>query len=262
MAKYGKNRYWTAICYPENMRRDWQENVEGLLQVPFAYCVHDKGLELESGEERKVHVHVVLVFNAPTTQSHAYEIFDRLSAPRKTCLPFCEPVYNIDRMYKYLIHDTEDARKKGKYQFDRSERHEGNCFDIGAYIQVSKAEKDQAFDDLTDLILKRRLTNFADFVAVVYTEFSEKHDLYRDIVRGWSGYFERLIKGQYHSGKNQDWADYCKKVKEKQHKSGDGYVDHDQGQGDGEPESAGFDANDDADQKDFPPEMWSGGSLE
>ena len=149
-ANFGKNRYWTAICYPENMKPDWEENVESLLQVPFAYCIHDKGLELESGDHRKVHVHVVLVFNAPTTQKHAHEIFNRLSAPGKKCLPFCEPVYNMDRMYKYLIHDTEDAKKKGKYQFPKEERKDGNCFDIGEYIQRSCYEISEIYDPVCD----------------------------------------------------------------------------------------------------------------
>ena len=235
---YGKNRYWTAICYPENMVSDWEEYVEELLQVPFAYCIHDKGLELETGEERKVHVHVILVFQAPTTQKHAYEIFHNLSAPGKKCLPSCKPVYNMERMYRYLIHDTEDARKKGKYLFPKEERKTGNCFDIGAYIQVSKEEKDQAFDNLTALILTNRITNFADFVARSLDVFSDEHDLYRDVIRGWSGYFERLIKGQYHNGKNQDWAAYCEKLKEKMRESGADGEDPQLGHGDGEPENA------------------------
>ena len=37
-----KARYWTGVCYPENMRDDWKELVEDLLGVPTAYCVHDK----------------------------------------------------------------------------------------------------------------------------------------------------------------------------------------------------------------------------
>lgn len=239
---YGKNRYWTAICYPENMHPDWEENVESLLQVPFAYCIHDKGLELETGEERKKHVHVVLVFQAPTTQKHAHEIFHRLSAPGKKCLPFCEPVYNMDRMYKYLIHDTEDAKKKGKYQFPKEERKEGNCFDIGAYVQVSKAEKDQAFDNLTALILGNRITNFADFVATANDVFSDEHDLYRDVIRGWSGYFDRLIKGQYHITIDQKGNANVKEMKEKLRKSGAADVDQQQGHVDGEGENEGNDS--------------------
>lgn len=36
-----KVKLWEGICYPENMRDDWQDEIDDILQVPFAYAVHD-----------------------------------------------------------------------------------------------------------------------------------------------------------------------------------------------------------------------------
>lgn len=215
---YGKNRQWAAILYPENMREDWRDEIDGLVQLPYAYCLHDKGLELEQGDHRKEHLHLILVWPAPTTQKHAMEVFGRLSAPGRRALSTCEPVYNARRIYDYLIHDTEDSRKKGKFKFDPSERITGNNYDIGAYVQVSQTEKNEAFDNLTAFILDNHITNFAQFVAGYMAAFSDQRELYRDVVRGWSGYFERLIKGNFHHGKNAAWAKYCDELQEKRRK--------------------------------------------
>ena len=40
-----KARYWVAIMYPENMLDNWEDEISGKVQVPFAYCIHDKCME-------------------------------------------------------------------------------------------------------------------------------------------------------------------------------------------------------------------------
>lgn len=195
--EFGKNRQWTAVLYNENMRAEWKEEIDYLLQLPFAYCVHDKGLEIEKQERRKIHTHIILVFPAPTTYKHAVEVFSRLSADGKRAFNTIEPVYNARNMYDYLIHDTDDCRKKGKYQFPKEERVVGNCYDIGSYEQVSQADKNEVFDLLTDLIFTGDVTNFADFVLEARNQYPDRVELIRDVMRSYSGYFDRLIKGNY-----------------------------------------------------------------
>lgn len=208
--EYGKNRQWTAVLYNENMREDWQEEIGNLLQLPFAYCVHDKGLQLEKGERRKVHTHVILVFPAPTTYKHAAEVFSSLNAEGKRSFNTIEPVYSARHMYDYLIHDTEDCRKKAKFAFDPAERITGNNYDIGSYEQVSQADKNEMFDKLTDMILAYEITNYADFIIRSRMDFPEEIELVRDVTRAWSGYFDRLIKGVYLRG-SAEMQEKCRK---------------------------------------------------
>lgn len=56
-----KVKLWEGICYPENMRDDWQDEIDDILQVPFAYAVHDidhdqKIIAVRLDERRVAHI--------------------------------------------------------------------------------------------------------------------------------------------------------------------------------------------------------------
>ena len=140
-----KAKYWVAVLYPESMVMNWEEKISGLVEVPFAYCIHDKDLDKEE-EERKVHVHMILAFPNTTTYNHALSVFKEV---QKSCST-CKRVINIRRMYEYLIHNTDDSRNK--YQYDVFERVTGNNFDIGSYEQIGVEEKHKMLDELLDFI--------------------------------------------------------------------------------------------------------------
>ena len=64
-----KVKLWEGICYPENMRDDWQDEIDDILQVPFAYAVHDIDHDQKS-KQRKTHAHVIVVWGGNTTRNH------------------------------------------------------------------------------------------------------------------------------------------------------------------------------------------------
>ena len=202
-----KARYWVGVCYPENMISDWAEKISEVLQVPFEYCVHDKdhlseynkkkGKDVEE-EERKPHVHIVMAFANTTTYNHALNTLMALSKPGCKCVNKVEVVRNIRHVHDYLIHNTEDAKKKKKYQYPLSERISGNNFDIGAYEQVSLADKNKMAKELWTLIRDNGICNFADFFDMV----SEMDMEYFEILKSYSGLFDRLCKGNYHKAQN------------------------------------------------------------
>ena len=127
-----KARYWWAVLYQENMVDGWRDNIEELLQLPYAYCEHVADVD-GKGEHRKDHVHVIIVFGNTTTYKTAMSVFKRLG---EKALNKCERVIDIRHCYDYLIHDTDKCRKLGKHQYDPSERITGNGFDIGNYEQM------------------------------------------------------------------------------------------------------------------------------
>lgn len=191
-----KARYWVAVLYPENMLPDWEEKIGDLIQVPYAYCIHNRDRDKKS-EHRKDHVHLIIVFNNTTPKTHAMNVFDRLSAPGKRALNTCEQVINIRHMYDYLIHDTETCKKQDKELYDPSERIEGNGFDIGLYEQIGEREKLEIYIELSQLIIDKRFSNYADFCSYVFLNFKEVH--YIEILKSNSAHFERLTKGVYQS---------------------------------------------------------------
>ena len=188
-----KARYWAAVAYPENMRSDWQQVIGEVLQLPYAYCIHDKDVDGDA-DDRKVHVHILVAWNNNTTYKSALETFRLLNAPGKEAFNTCCKVQNIRYYYNYLIHDTEDSRKKHKHAYAPEERIVGNNFDIGCYEQISLADKRQMRRELSQIIIEKGFINYMDFYTCVVTNFT---DDYEEVCVNFSGHFERLTKGNY-----------------------------------------------------------------
>ncbi len=194
MAKIDKARFWTGVLYPENMRDDWRDVIGDTLQYPYAYCQHSQDTDTKS-EHRKDHVHLIVAFPNTTTYKHALNVMDLLSAEGKKAINKCEAVIGIRNVYDYLIHDTEDCRKKGKELYPKESRITGNNFDIGAYEQISAAEKNEIFLELSEAIRDHGFTNYMDFYAFVVDTYDDVN--FVEIFRTYSSHFERLTRGNY-----------------------------------------------------------------
>lgn len=105
--KIVKSRYWTIIIYPESAPEDWEDVLAGLT---YCYCLHNKDVD-KDGKLKKDHIHILLVFDGPTTYNVVKELTDRLNGP----IP--QPVRSLRGMIRYLIH----ADNKNKYQYNRED---------------------------------------------------------------------------------------------------------------------------------------------
>lgn len=187
-------RYWVAVLYTENMIETWEDDIADIVQLPYAYCIHDMDTDTQS-EHRTDHVHMILAWPNTTTFNSAMSVFDLLSAPGKRALNICKRCISIRGSYNYLIHDTDECRRKGKYQYDKSCRIIGNNFDIGAYEQLDLNVKNEMIKEMCDIIVRECFTNFADFYMYVVSEFEDSN--YFDLLKTYSGLFERLTKANW-----------------------------------------------------------------
>lgn len=194
MAKIDKARFWTGVLYPENMREDWKDIIGDTLQYPYAYCQHSQDKDSKS-EHRKDHVHLIVAFPNTTTYKHALNVMDLLSAEGKKAINKCEAVIGIRNVYDYLIHDTEDCRKKGKELYAPSERVTGNNFDIGAFEQLGTAEKNEMFIALSNAIKDNGIFNYMDFYEYVVNTYEDMN--YVEVMRCYSSHFQRMCDGNY-----------------------------------------------------------------
>ena len=173
--KIAKARYWWAVLYQENMRPDWRETIDDLLQLPYAYCEHTADKDSKS-EHRKDHVHIIVAKSNTTSYKHIMEVF------------------NLRHCYDYLIHDTDSCRKQGKEQYDPSRRVTGNNFDIGAYEQISSAQKQEMLKELVGYIIANGFTTINDFTVAAMNDFD---GCYWEIIVGYNGTLERYCRGNY-----------------------------------------------------------------
>lgn len=193
-SKQSNARYWVGVLYLENMLDNWQDELGDIVQLPVAYCIHDKDLD-NDGDCRKPHVHMILAWGNTTTYKNAMSVFELLSAPGKQCINTCKKVISIRGSYNYLIHDTDAARKKGKYLYPKENRILLNNFDIGSYEQLDLALKNEMIRELGQVIIDQFFTNFIDFYEYVLFNYEDLN--YFDLVKTYSGFFERLTKGNF-----------------------------------------------------------------
>lgn len=203
-----KSRYWQAVCWIENMVDGWQESIGDLLQLPYAYCIHDMDTDSKS-EHRKNHVHIIIVFPNTTTYKHALNVFSQLNRPGAVCVNTCQACIGMRHCYDYLIHDTDDCRTKGKYQYPRSCRVEGNCFDIGLYEQLSIVDKQDRLKELMLMIQSKQLCNNDDFISVLLAAYDSS---YFDVYLSYSGAIQKLLDGVYQKLRRQQTLDDAQKL--------------------------------------------------
>lgn len=210
------NRVWAAILYPENMIDDWSLKIGDIIMRPFCYCIHDKDFrkDYNSPEERKKHIHLMVAFGNNTSENAMFNLVNQLSKDPidRPCAYFrciaVEPKY----YYNYLIHDTESAKKQGKYQYDPSDRISGNNFDIGILEQLSLDEINDICHELTMFVRTYNFVDFATFQYAVIDNFESPK--YEEIARKHHGYFTNLCKGNYHNRENNKYIDLGKQLQE------------------------------------------------
>lgn len=188
-----KARYWSAVVWLENLRPDWEDVIDDILEFPFAYCVHTMDKDSTS-EHRKDHAHIMIAFNNTTTYNNAFNIFMKLSAEGSKCLSGLQETRNVRKQYEYLIHNTEKAKKQGKYQYPASARITGNNFDIGFFEQLSIADEEAILDEIEDIIINDNISNFLHLVKAVKS-ISPTH---KRILRKNSNYFNQMIRGCFY----------------------------------------------------------------
>lgn len=181
--------------YPENMVDNWQEDIDDILQLPYAYCVHDQDKD-GNEEDRKKHIHLIIAFPNTTTYNHAMSVFKELEAKGHQAVNEIKRVISMRQAYNYLIHDTDNCREKGKHQYGKDERIEGNNFDIGAYEQIGIEEKLKMRVELSIDLLEKRFTTYALFYDYVLRAY--KGTEYENIVVTYQGHFDKLCKGCFH----------------------------------------------------------------
>lgn len=105
-----RTRNFATVVYPESAPEDWKE-------ILFTHCVpafisplHDKDIN-PTGEPKKPHYHVMLMFEGKKSVAQVKEIFSSINGVG------CEVVKSVRGYARYLCHLDNPE----KYQYDASE---------------------------------------------------------------------------------------------------------------------------------------------
>lgn len=200
MAKSDKVRFWVGVLWCDSMVPDWRDRLELTLQIPYAYCVHDKDTT-PHGDPKKPHVHMMVCYGNTTTQNSIVSMFNDLSLEGHQCCNAAYKVRGVKLQFDYLIHDTLGARKEGKYLYDPSERVTGLGWDTEAFNQLQQIDKLKVLMELHDDIKAANITTFIG----LYEYIMRTYDMsYFEIFLTYSAHFDRLVKSQYLRNRDDD----------------------------------------------------------
>lgn len=129
MAENVKKRNWTFVLYPESAPKDWREQlkISGLMSAISP--LHDKDVN-PTGEPKKAHYHILLVYSGPTT----YNAVAKFTASLNATIP--QPLESVRGMYRYFSHKDNPE----KYQYDEAEITTVNGFNIADLVELTKSE--------------------------------------------------------------------------------------------------------------------------
>lgn len=103
----GRTRNFATVVYPESAPLDWQDILSQQFVPAFISPLHDKDIN-PTGEPKKPHYHVVLMFDGVKTREQAQEVFSLIGGVG------CEVVQSIRGYARYLCH--LDNPEKAQYK--------------------------------------------------------------------------------------------------------------------------------------------------
>lgn len=184
--KDSRTRGWTFIVWEDStdielFKRKIQD--QGRLGLKSIFIRHDKDTRAD-GSPKKVHWHVILLWDNTTTFKNALEVAQTVSNTT-----YIEPVRSITGAARYLTH-MDDA---DKYQYDKSEVFEVGGADYSELINSSRNDRLEVMA-MCEYIRNNGITSFDTFV---YYCMDENLEWLRIISERNTFFFKNLIQSQH-----------------------------------------------------------------
>lgn len=184
-----KKRNWAFVLYPESAPEDWREQLQKMGLQCAVSPLHDKDLD-PTGEFKKPHYHVILVYSGPTSYNVVKAITDSLNQP----IP--QPLEQVRGYYRYLTH--KDNPEKAQYSEDDIQTIGG--FNVADFVELTKSEVNAYKRKLQTLISTADICEYCDFMDMLLD--SEMWTEY-DIASNNTYFFEKYISSRRNKKKDK-----------------------------------------------------------
>lgn len=162
-----KKRNWTFVLYPESAPQDWFERLKLSGLMSAISPLHDKDVN-PTGEKKKAHYHVLLVYSGPTT----YNAVAKFTASLNATIP--QPLESLRGMYRYFTHKDNPE----KYQYEEGEITAVNGFNIADLVELTKSEVNELKKNILKLVREVNITEYSDLVDfLVDNEMTSEYDV-------------------------------------------------------------------------------------
>lgn len=183
----GRTRNFATLVYPESAPEGWQTTLSEKCIPAFISPLHDKDVNSLTGEPKKPHYHVMIMFDSVKTREQAIEVFDSIGGVG------CEIIVSLRGSARYLCH--LDNPEKARYDTEKVRALAGADY-VGIIGLVT--DKYKALGEILDYCDENDVYNIGDLI--MYCR-QERFDWFRVLCD--SGIY--ILKEYMKSRRNQEW---------------------------------------------------------
>lgn len=177
-----RTRVWTFVLYPESAPENWVELLDDY-HIQWAHSpLHDKDLNA-SGEPKKPHFHIALVFPQVKSYEQIKAITDALNCP----IP--QRVHDLHGLVRYFAHLDNPE----KAQYDVSDIKGFGGIDIEECLRPSCSERYTLIGDMIKYIKDNHITEYQDIMDYA---FENEREWFKLLCDSASYVVDRYIKSQ------------------------------------------------------------------
>ena len=165
--KNKKSRNWTIVVYPDSAPKNWRGILDNQHIQWIESPLHDKDVNPGTGEIKKAHWHILLVYDGPTTFKNVSSLSDKLNSPTP------QVIGSAKGLVRYMIH--LDNPEKHQYPLDEIVGHCGA--DVQSYFELSATSKLNVMKEIVEYIYDEKIDNYADFLMIAMQKSDDWFDI-------------------------------------------------------------------------------------
>lgn len=180
-----KKRNWAFVLYPESAPKDWREQLARSGVACAISPLHDRDVN-PTGEPKKPHYHVILVYGSPTTYNNVKGFTNgRLGQTIPQALEQVKGYYN------YLTHKDNPE----KAQYSENDIQTLNGFDIRDFVELTKSEVIRLKREIQAFIRDNQIFEYADLMDLLMDAGEEMADHY-EVAANNTVFFDRYLSSR------------------------------------------------------------------
>lgn len=149
----GRTRNFATVLYPESAVEGWEEILSQQFVPCFISPLHDKDLN-PTGEEKKPHYHIMIMFEGVKTTDQAREIFEKIGGVG------CETVQSVRGYARYLCHMDNPE----KYQYSTGDVRALCGADYSGTIGLV-TDKYKAIGEMIDFCIENNIYSYSELLV-------------------------------------------------------------------------------------------------
>lgn len=160
--KSKRTRNWVVVVYPDSAPDNWREYLDSLMIEWIESPLHEFDTE-STGEVKKAHWHVLLMFGGMKTYDQVVEVVEPLNCtvPQR-CL-------SVKGTVRYMAHlDNPD-----KHQYLPSEIVGHGGVDLADFLRPSASQRYDLINDMCDYVKDNGIVEFQDLMDFARREHRE-----------------------------------------------------------------------------------------